>query len=93
MVYFTYFGGGHLGFCSLAELAHIFTRWCITYFFKNFFLNQNQSSKIESEKVVKDSIGFASTKRTSAGNIGGPLDLKENHTHPLDLQDSQDSHP
>ena len=61
MVYFTYFGGGHLGFCSLAELAHIFTRWCIAYFFKNFFLNQNQSSKIESEKVVTDSIGFAST--------------------------------
>ena len=65
MLYFTYFGGGHLGFCSLAELAHIFTRWYIAYFFKNLFLNQNQSSKIESEKVVTDSIGFASTMYTS----------------------------
>ena len=54
-------GGGHLGFFSLAELAHIFTRSCIAYFVKNFFLNQNQFSKIESEKVVTDSIGFAST--------------------------------
>ena len=61
MVYITYFRGGHLRFCSLAELAHIFTRWCIAYFFKNLPLKPNQSSKIDSEKVVTDSIGFAST--------------------------------
>ena len=31
--------------------------------------------------------------RTSAGNVEGNLDLKENHPNPLDLQDSQKSHP
>ena len=34
----------------LAELAHIFSRWCIAYFFKNLPLKQNQSSKSEPEK-------------------------------------------
>ncbi len=50
-----YFDGGHLGFCCLAEIAYI------AYFPKNLHLKLNQSSKIESEKVIMDSTGFATT--------------------------------
>ena len=58
---FDIFDSGHLAFCCLLELANIFTRCTFIYVFNNLHLTWNQSPKIESEKVVTYSIGFAFT--------------------------------
>jgi hypothetical protein len=42
----TYFNGGHLGCCCLAELADIFTRWTLTYFFRIFTWNDISLQKL-----------------------------------------------